>query len=140
GPKKPLFDEGFCAIATVWGSDFDVSPGPNNHPDDDGKPELILIADGNLIILDAASGEMIFQRDLDGGEDGGAPNVDDFDGDGFMEIASALQNFYVVVDLQDPTSNSDFSTLGACPAWPDLLTRAVNDDGEASLYNPNLRS
>ncbi len=138
GGKLPSNAEGFCAIANVWGSEFSVSPGPNNHPDDDGRPEVILIANGNLIILDGATGEVISQRNLGGGEDGGAPNVDDFDGDGFMEIASALQDFYVVVDLQDPTSDSQFNTVGACPAWPDPLTRAVNDDGDPSVYNPNL--
>ena len=34
--------------------------------------------------------------------------VDDFDGDGFMEIGSALSDFMIVADLQEPTA--------ACPA------------------------
>jgi hypothetical protein len=34
--------------------------------------------------------------------DGGAPNVDDFDGDGFPEIGTALGTRYVMLDLQAP--------------------------------------
>src|SRR6185503_2566291 len=48
-----------------------------------------------------------------GGVAGGAPNIDDFDGDGYPELATALSNFYDVIDLQAPSA--------ACPAWPTLL-------------------
>src|SRR5690606_15829423 len=84
------------------------------------------------LILDGATGGLIDQRALDTGDDGvtpggggtrgGAPNVDDFDGDGYMEIASALSNYYIVVDLQEPSA--------ACPEWPTLLP--------AEGANPNL--
>ncbi|MEM6954277.1 MAG: FG-GAP-like repeat-containing protein [Myxococcota bacterium] len=111
--------QGYCAIADVWGADTLARPGPANPLD--GVPEVVLIDDGNLRILQASDGETILDEDLGGGRRGGAPNVDDFDGDGFMEIASALQNFYVVVDLQEPAA--------ACPAWPTTIARATADDG-----------
>jgi hypothetical protein len=115
--------EGYCAVADVWGADAGNAPGPQNRPD--GKPEVILIYAGDMSILDGESGEVIDNRDL-GGLTGGAPNVDDFDGDGFLEIASALQDFYVVVDLQSSTGNA-----GSCPDWPAVIPRP------ASSSNPN---
>ncbi|MFK7986074.1 MAG: FG-GAP-like repeat-containing protein [Sandaracinaceae bacterium] len=114
--------DGYCAVADVWGADPDTPPGPANPPD--GVPEVILIEDGELVLLAAADGSEIERRSLGGGDDGGAPNVDDFDGDGYMEIASALQNFYVVVDLQDSTG-----AAGACPSWPAVIARATESDG-----------
>ncbi len=124
GQDALLTGEGYCAIADVWGADHDVPPGPANAPD--GVPEVILIDDGDLTILDSATGAIIEDRDLQGGSRGGAPNVDDFDGDGFMEIASALQDFYVVVDLQGPGDD--------CPAWPGVIARR---DAAGGGHNPN---
>lgn len=119
--------EGFCAVADVWGADADSAPGPDNPPD--GKPEVILIDDGELTILDGETGEIIDDRSLGGGARGGAPNVDDFDGDGFMEVASALQDFYVVVDLQNSTG-----AAGSCPEWPTVIAR---EDQPAGAHNQN---
>ncbi len=121
-------NQGLCAVADVWGANPNVPPGPANPPD--GEPEAIFISNGNLLILEGATGELINQRNLGGGQRGGAPNVDDFDGDGFLEIASALSAFYVVVDLQAPSAAG-----GACPAWPTLLPRAALAD---QLDNPNI--
>jgi hypothetical protein len=121
-----LSGEGFCAIADVWGADPLQPPGPDNPLD--GSPEIILIDNGDLTILDAATGVIIDDRDLGGGRRGGAPNVDDFDGDGFPEIASALEDFYTVVDLQAPVA-------GFCPAWTSAL---AFDPGPGD--NPNLLS
>jgi hypothetical protein len=104
--------EGFCAVADLLGADQAAAPGPGNAPD--GNAEVIVISDGRLLILDGETGELLRNQNLSGGESGGAPNIDDFDGDGFPEIATALENFYTVIDLQEPTD-------GSCPAWPDLL-------------------
>ena len=104
--------EGFCAVADVLGADQMAAPGPGNAPD--GKAEVIVIANGYLVILAGESGALLRYEDLGGGITGGAPNIDDFDGDGFPEIATALANFYTVIDLQVPEA-------GACPAWPALL-------------------
>ena len=43
------------------------------------------------------------------GVGGGAPNIDDFDGDGLPEIGTASSAGYVVFDLQAPVDE--------CPAW-----------------------
>jgi hypothetical protein len=119
---------GFCAVADVLGactSRDDCAakpPGPANPLD--GKPEVILISNGHLVILDGATGAVLRDEDLGTGgglpnmdESGGAPNVDDFDGDGFPEIATALANFYAVIDLQAPDATS-------CPAWGDVLDQS----------------
>jgi hypothetical protein len=105
------YENGFCAIADVWGANVAAAPGPDNALD--RKPEVILVSDGELLVLDGASGEVILEQPLGGGEQGGAPNIDDFDGDGFPEIATALADFYTVVDLQAPTAE--------CPAWDEVL-------------------
>ncbi|HTQ08209.1 MAG TPA: CARDB domain-containing protein [Polyangiaceae bacterium] len=110
--------DGLCAIADVLGactSKADCSahpPGPANPLD--GKPEVVLISNGHLVILDGASGTVLVDQDLGGGDSGGAPNVDDFDGDGFPEIATALASFYSVIDLQTPDPTN-------CPAWDTVL-------------------
>ncbi|HEY6562259.1 MAG TPA: VCBS repeat-containing protein, partial [Polyangiaceae bacterium] len=116
GQESRLTGDGFCAVADVWGPNAAARPGPNNRPE--GKPEVILIDEGHLTILDSATGVIIHDQDLGGGDRGGAPNVDDFDGDGFMEIASALKDFYVVVDLQTSTG-----AAGMCPDWPSVIER-----------------
>ncbi|MGF1469809.1 MAG: FG-GAP-like repeat-containing protein [Sandaracinaceae bacterium] len=127
GQGSRLTGDGFCAVADVWGADRDEPPGPTNPLD--GVPEVILVDDGDLTVLDAATGAIIDDRDLGGGERGGAPNVDDFDGDGFPEVASALEDFYVVVDLQGSTGAG-----GACPTWPTVIARGTELDGS---HNPN---
>ncbi len=98
--------DGFCAVADVLGANQKAAPGPANPLD--GKPELVLVADGHVRVFDAATGAAL--RDLRGGDGGGAPNVDDFDGDGFPEIGTAFATGYVVFELQPATAS--------CPAWP----------------------
>jgi CARDB len=117
-------DDGYCAVADVWGEDLGAAPGPDNPPD--GNAEAILIADGHIEVFEGATGELIFDTYLEGGALGGAPNVDDFDGDGFMEIGSALSDFMTVIDLQEPSA--------ACPAWPAHLPRQLGTAND----NPNL--
>lgn len=116
-----LASEGLCAVADIWGADTSSPPGPANLPD--GSPEVILVGGSNVMILSGASGALIHQEALGGEDRGGAPNVDDFDGDGLLEIATALSDFYTVVDLQEPAAS--------CPVWPDAL---ANDFSQA---NPN---
>jgi hypothetical protein len=121
--KVTVTEDGFCAIADVWGADATKAPGPDNALD--GVPEAVIVSEGHLIIHNAATGAVLLDKNLGGGTLGGAPNVDDFDGDGFPEISSALSDFMVVVDLQAPTA--------ACPEWPTVLTRATG-----ATDNPNL--
>ncbi|MCH2108206.1 MAG: hypothetical protein MK135_02670 [Polyangiaceae bacterium] len=122
--------DGFCAIADVWGANNAQAPGPANPLD--REPELVLISGGELFVYDLAISEpalpatgwvtfseltatngisrVLPYRNTNNG--GGAPNIDDFDGDGFPEIGSAGEAGYVVFDLQLPTANG-----GVCPEW-----------------------
>ncbi len=120
--------QGFCAVADVWGADAAQRPGPANPLDQ--TPEVILIQGGNLYIYSvsatppANSGEEWFVtlteltagnggvQSLPGGGGGGAPNIDDFDGDGFPEVGTAGSAGYVVFDLQASTGSS-----GSCQDW-----------------------
>lgn len=103
--------EGFCAIADVLGVDPTMPPGPSNALD--GLPEVIVIASGRLQIFEGATGVMRLDVNLPIGTRGGAPNVDDFDGDGFPEIGTAGATAYNMYDLQSPTA--------LCPAWPNVF-------------------
>ncbi len=109
-PDAGVAQEGFCAVADVFGA-ADAPPGPGNPLD--GVPEVLVITNGRLAVYDGPSGRLRDLRDVsgrDGDDRGGAPNVDDFDGDGFPEVGSAFELGYEMVDFQPPTA--------ACPAWP----------------------
>ena len=107
--------DGFCAIADVLGADEAAAPGPANMLD--GKAEVVVVAEGYVLILNGETGALRRFLNLNAGLDGGAPNVDDFDGDGFPEIGTALGSAYLMIDLQD--------TSAACPAWPNVMNDAV---------------
>ena len=103
--------EGFCAIADVWGNDPSLAPGPANPLD--GIPEVILVdSNGNLVIFDGITGLRLMSDSITSSR-GGAPNVDDFDGDGFPEIGTAGSTYYNLYDLQDSSDS--------CPAWPEVM-------------------
>ena len=114
--------DGFCAVADVWGRDTNDRPGPDNLLDQ--KPEVILIYRTILVVIawekdgtGKFTPSIIHKAKLSGdGEPfigGGAPNVDDFDGDGFPEVATALASRYVVYDFQQPSL--------LCPAFEGRL-------------------
>ncbi|MBW1871793.1 MAG: hypothetical protein JRJ19_06995 [Deltaproteobacteria bacterium] len=103
--------EGFCAVADVLGVDPYTAPGPDNPLD--GWPEVLLIANGRLEIFAGSTGVMYRDIDIQNGARGGAPNVDDFDGDGFPELGTAFETRYVLYDFQEPTAN--------CPDWPGVM-------------------
>lgn len=126
--------DGLCAVADVWGAASGTPPGPGNPLD--GSPEAVLIANDYLIVLDGATGALIHEEKLNGGEGdqggtggprGGAPNVDDFDGDGFPEVAAAMADFYKVIDFQEPDATN-------CPEWPTTMPRvfAPGDNSNAA--------
>jgi hypothetical protein len=63
----------------------------------DGKPEAVLVGNGQLWILDGATGANVFPAVmLPGTGSGGPPTVADFDGDGKPEIGIAMATFYSV--------------------------------------------
>lgn len=133
-PGSTFYEEGFCAVADVLGEDPALAPGPENPLD--GLPEVLVMADGRLLIFKADDGTVLRNIDLrDNIQDntqGGAPNVDDFDGDGFPEISIALSAFYVVTDLQDPEPTH-------CPAWPDVLLQGEAPPGTNPARDPGGR-
>lgn len=122
-----FYPEGFCAVADVLGADTAAAPGPANKLDQ--VPEVLVMADGHLLILQAATGKLLRDINLGGGIQGGAPNVDDFDGDGFPEIATALSDFYSVIDLQEANATN-------CPAWPAVLGTAAKPPGTNPARTP----
>ena len=102
--------EGFCAVADVLGApEVGESEGRADleHPLD-GRPEVVLISEGKLRVFDGETGTERYTRTLL--DNGGPPNIDDFDGDGFPEVGTAFTTFYVMYDFQPDTA--------ACPAWP----------------------
>ncbi|MBW2704355.1 MAG: hypothetical protein JRF33_26350 [Deltaproteobacteria bacterium] len=103
--------EGFCSVADVLGADAGAAPGPENPLD--GMPEVLTIADGYLLVMDGASGVLLREINLEAGGRGGAPNVDDFDGDGFPELGTAFSSSYIIYDFQEPSA--------ACPAWDSVM-------------------
>lgn len=117
--------DGFCAVADVLGTNQATPPSPTNALD--GLPEVIVVSDGHLLILTGATGRLQRNIDLMAGTNGGAPNVDDFDGDGFPEIGTAFGTRYIAYDLQ--------ATTAACPAWPTAFR-----DGVAGLQGNPARA
>lgn len=106
--------EGYCAIADVLGVDQAADPSPQNPLD--GKAEVVVISGGYLAIYNGETGVQRRFINLNAGTNGGAPNVDDFDGDGFPEVGTAFGLRYMMIDLQSPSMN--------CPAWPNAFSDA----------------
>jgi len=109
--------DGFCAIADVASAgatadNRDSLAGPSAPLD--GHPEVILLTLGRLQIYTSAGQRLVDEKVTSGA--GGAPNVDDFDGDGFPEIGTAGSDTYVLYDLQPARAQ--------CPAWPAPLSGA----------------
>jgi len=76
--------DGYCGIA-----DFQL----------DGVPEVVLVRNGSIDILDGPTGVLLAQFAIPGGGLGGPPNIADFDGDGFPDIGTAGGSRYVVVQF-----------------------------------------
>ncbi len=126
--------DGFCAVADVLGQNQAQPPGPDNPLD--GSPEVVLIANGYLIILEGETGARLRYQQVDQlvsnepqlGTRGGAPNIDDFDGDGFPEVATALSHYYAVIDLQ--------AASASCQAWPTIMTATGASPGANPARTP----
>ncbi len=123
----PLWDaggsDGYPAIADV---------------DLDGTPEVILVANGQLRVLEGDSGlawcgvdptEAMCNADpglrtaavaIPGGGRGGPPTVADFDGDGRPELATAGGGSYTVYDLYRA---GESIVMGATPSLGDVFER-----------------
>jgi len=118
--------DGFCAVADVLGADRTAAPGPANPPD--GMPEVIVMNGGHIEIYAGDTGVQFRDITITGTSTGGAPNVDDFDGDGFGEIGLAGSTNYVMLDLQPATA--------ACAAWPGVLVDGSPAPGTNGARTP----
>jgi hypothetical protein len=66
--------------------------------DKNGTPEAVIVGNGNVWILNGATGAIITGPfALPGTGSGGAPTIADFDDDGYPEIGIAQANYYSVV-------------------------------------------
>jgi hypothetical protein len=71
--------------------------------DGDGKPELVVIGQGEVRVQDATTGVLLAKLTMPGTGQGGPPTVADFDADGKLEIASANGTSYNVFDYDAVT-------------------------------------
>ena len=98
---------------------------PNGFPavgdfDGDGAPEAVLVASGQIWVLEGSTGATeLGPLTLPSDGSGGPPTVADFDGDGKVEIGVAQKDYYVVVkpnyvdqvlEVMWQTPNHDFSS------------------------------
>jgi hypothetical protein len=82
--------------------------------DKNGKPDVVLVNNDKVSILDGATGATVLgPLALPGNGFGGPPTVADFDGDGKPEIGVAQQNFYTV--LKPKYNQSAIDVLWSIP-------------------------
>ena len=107
-------DDGYPAV----GDFFDAE----GNPGTDGVPEVVVISFGNVYILNGQDGSIMWgPHAIPGGGFGGAPNVADFDGDGYPEIGTAGGANMVVFDpdgddpvlWQQPTKDTSSAITGS---------------------------
>ncbi len=80
----------------------------------DGSPEVVVVTDGEVYVLDAQTGDTVFgPRAIPGGGEGGPPTIADFDGDESVEFAAAGQGRYTVYDL---ACEGDDPSEDLCPS------------------------
>ncbi len=127
GSLVPLWDaggaDGWPAIA-----DFDL----------DGVPEVALVAEGTVRVLDARNGATwkgvpVFA--IPGGGRGGPPAIADFDGDGRPELAVAAARNVVVVEVESEGLRTRWSApiLDASSAGTGVSAFDFQGDGAAEL-------
>jgi hypothetical protein len=101
--------EGFAAVG-----DFDLATPP--------RPEVVLVGNGQIVLLEAATGLTIMGPAAIGGTGaGGPPTVADFDGDGLPEIGVAQASVYAMLE-------PNYATMTIDQVWT-----ATNHDNSSSV-------
>lgn len=100
------FSQGFPGVA-----DFD----------NDGNPEVAVVASGRVYILNGQTGATLHDIILPNGGHGGAPNIADFDNDGRPELGTAGKGCYSVFDLDCLGSSSADQPGCTRPEFPPCL-------------------
>ena len=127
---SPTVPDGLCAIGEVSAS---------------AGLEVVVVADGQLYVLEGSSGMVLEQRPLLGtpsaGLGGGAPALADVDADGLMEIAVAHGDRVAVYDFDCPASAPCTDDLRWAAEHIDPARTAgvsfgdLNGDGEWELFS-----
>ncbi|HEY0138550.1 MAG TPA: VCBS repeat-containing protein, partial [Nannocystis sp.] len=94
--------DGFCGVA-----DFDP----------DGQPEVVLVTQGKVLILNGLTGVTRATANIPAGGTGGPPNIADFDGDSLRDIGVAGSARYTVFQFDAKTNTMS-----------QLWTAATEDD------------
>ncbi|MCA9658303.1 MAG: VCBS repeat-containing protein, partial [Myxococcales bacterium] len=103
--------DGFCGVADL---------------DNDEFPEVVLVANTRIYVLNGQNGGIRAQYNIPGGGRGGPPNIADFDGDGVPDIAAAGSTRYIVLKFDGQT---------------DTLTKhwhAVTQDGSSQVTGSSV--
>lgn len=87
---------------TLWVSGFGDGYGAIADLDLDGLPELVVTSANVVRIHDAGTGALLASLDMPGVGAGGPPTIDDFDGDGALDFASAVGDSYTIFTFQEP--------------------------------------
>jgi hypothetical protein len=114
----------------LWDRSGEVSDGFPAVGDfgNDGTPEVVVVTEGEVYILDGQTGATVFgPKAIPGGGEGGPPTIADFDGDDVVEFAAAGRGQYTVYDRdcqgEDPAADR-------CPSGRSdgiLWTKQVQD-------------
>jgi hypothetical protein len=105
--------------SVLWTANVpDGFPAVGNFDEDSG-PEIALVADGNIYLLDSNGTVIWGPKAIPGAGRGGAPTIADFDNDGLPEIGVAGSTRYVVFETdgsirwQSPTQDSSSNVTGS---------------------------
>jgi hypothetical protein len=137
-------------VKTLW----DRPNTPKGMPaiadlDSDGKPEVIVIRDGLIEVLDGATGTVRVGVGgtwadgtfaIPGGGLGGAPTVADFDKDGLPEVAAAGLGYYTVYDPDclTPAPRQGGKCVQGANAGPFILWATVTQDKSSSATGSSV--